>query len=153
MPAPVAKKLSIFFPMWNEEENIERTVDAAGEACAELVEQGHVEDYEIVIVDDASTDSTGRLADELAAADPRIRAVHHERRPEPIRRQHPRHRIGEIVLPGQLDARADTRETRAIQRLTNESDAPLQVRRVDGVYIAGCRHCWRVVWGSHRGRL
>jgi glycosyltransferase involved in cell wall biosynthesis len=79
VPAPVAKKLSIFFPMWNEEENIERTVGAAREACDELVEQGHVEDYEIVLVDDASTDSTGRRADELAAADSRIRAVHHER--------------------------------------------------------------------------
>jgi glycosyltransferase involved in cell wall biosynthesis len=79
VPAPVAKKLSIFFPMWNEEENIERTVDAARDAGDRLVAAGQVEDYEIVVVDDASTDATGRLADDLAATDPRLRVVHHDR--------------------------------------------------------------------------
>jgi glycosyltransferase involved in cell wall biosynthesis len=79
VPAPVAKKLSVFFPMWNEEENIDRTVAAARAACDDLVAAGQVEDYEILIVDDASTDATGRLADEMAASDPRVRAVHHDR--------------------------------------------------------------------------
>jgi glycosyltransferase involved in cell wall biosynthesis len=79
VPAPVAKKLSIFFPMWNEEENIERTLGAARFACDELVAAGQIEDYELLVVDDASTDATGRLADELAAADARVRVVHHDR--------------------------------------------------------------------------
>jgi glycosyltransferase involved in cell wall biosynthesis len=79
VPAPVAKKLSIFFPMWNEEENIERTLAAARAACDVIVATGRVEDYELLVVDDASTDATGRLADAFAAADPRVRVVHHER--------------------------------------------------------------------------
>ena len=70
-------KISIFFPMWNEEEYINRAVDAAREACKELIEDGEVSDYEILIVDDASTDRTPQVADELADADPHVRVVHH----------------------------------------------------------------------------
>src|SRR4051812_17370597 len=70
--------LSFMFPMWNEEEMILRTVAAARGTAAELVAAGHIADYEVLIVDDASTDATGKMADELAAADPHIRVVHHE---------------------------------------------------------------------------
>jgi glycosyltransferase involved in cell wall biosynthesis len=71
------EKLTLFFPMWNEEEYIDRTLQAAREAAEALIAAGEVADYEIVVVDDASTDATGRMADEAAAADPRIRVVHH----------------------------------------------------------------------------
>lgn len=75
-----ATKLSIVFPMWNEEGSIHLAVDSAREATGFLVEHGDIDDYEIVIVDDASTDATPRLADELAAADPlHITVTHHER--------------------------------------------------------------------------
>jgi glycosyltransferase involved in cell wall biosynthesis len=70
-------KLSIFFPMWNEEEYIGRAIDAATEACVHLIEIGEIADYELIIVDDASTDSTPALADRFAAADAHIRVVHH----------------------------------------------------------------------------
>ncbi len=70
-------KLSIFFPMWNEEAYIGRAVGAATAECAILVEAGTIGDYELIIVDDASTDSTPALADALAASDARVRVVHH----------------------------------------------------------------------------
>jgi len=57
--------------MYNEEAYVERAVAAAR---AVLEEMGG--DWEIVIVDDASTDGTGARADRLAAADPRVRAIH-----------------------------------------------------------------------------
>src|SRR5262245_12701609 len=65
-------KLTIFFPMWNEEEYLDRALSAAREACASLIAEGEIEEYELLVVDDASTDATGRAADE-----PRIRVVHH----------------------------------------------------------------------------
>jgi len=77
MAQPEFEKLSIFFPMWNEEEYIERAVGAGRRACLELIAEGDVADYELIIVDDASTDDTPQIADRLAAADPHIRVVHH----------------------------------------------------------------------------
>lgn len=67
-------KISIVYPMYNEEENIHAAVGEATEVLAPLTDGN----YEIVIVDDASTDRTGEIADEMAAADPHIRPVHHE---------------------------------------------------------------------------
>jgi glycosyltransferase involved in cell wall biosynthesis len=71
--------LSIFFPMWNEEHYVERAVDAARRVCDAMVADGSLKDYELLIVDDASTDRTPELADALAAADPRVRVIHHDR--------------------------------------------------------------------------
>jgi glycosyltransferase involved in cell wall biosynthesis len=42
-----------------------------------LISVGEIADYEILIIDDASTDSTPQLADEAAANDRRVRVVHH----------------------------------------------------------------------------
>lgn len=71
------RKLSIFFPMWNEEAYIERAVGYAKEECELLIASGEILDYELIVVDDASTDLTPVMADEMAAANPHVRVVHH----------------------------------------------------------------------------
>src|SRR5215211_3981183 len=75
--APHFSLLTVFFPMWNEEEYIERALGAAREACRMLVGAGEIGDYELLVVDDASTDLTGAIADRIAAADHRVRVLHH----------------------------------------------------------------------------
>jgi predicted glycoside hydrolase/deacetylase ChbG (UPF0249 family) len=74
-----ATTLTIVFPMWNEESSILLAVDAAREAGEHLVESQDIDAYDIVIVDDASTDATGAMADELHDNDPdHIHVVHHQ---------------------------------------------------------------------------
>lgn len=75
MTAPPS--LTIIFPAWNEEAGLARTVAAAVEAGERLESDGAIGSLEVVIVDDASTDATGAIADGLAAADGRITVVHH----------------------------------------------------------------------------
>lgn len=76
--APHFARLSLVFPAWNEAAMIERTVVAANDIGMRLIDDGTVADYEIVIVDDGSTDETPSLLDKVVAADPRVGAVHHD---------------------------------------------------------------------------
>jgi len=75
--SPSFESITLFFPMWNEEQIIHQTIAAAREAGESLIESGEVGSYEILIVDDASTDATGDIADKYADDDRRIRVVHH----------------------------------------------------------------------------
>ena len=65
-------------PVFNEEAALGGFVVAARAAGDALVGEGLVSEVEIVLVDDASTDATARIAADLAAVDPRVRVVRHE---------------------------------------------------------------------------
>ena len=73
------QKLSVFYPMWNEQDYIERALRFGKRACEDLVESGDIADYELIIIDDKSTDRTPEIADAMAAADPHVRVIHHDR--------------------------------------------------------------------------
>jgi glycosyltransferase involved in cell wall biosynthesis len=73
------QKLSVFYPMWNEQDYIGRALRFGKRACEGLIESGDIADYELIIIDDKSTDRTPEIADAMAAADPHIRVIHHER--------------------------------------------------------------------------
>jgi glycosyltransferase involved in cell wall biosynthesis len=72
-PSTARPRLTFFFPAYNEEENVAETVRRALDEVGQLV-GGSIE---VLVVDDGSTDRTPTIADELAAADPRVR-VHHQ---------------------------------------------------------------------------
>ena len=74
---PPCDSLTIFFPAWNEQAGLERTVVAALEAGERLCAAGQLSRIEVLIVDDASTDGTAAIADALAERDDRVRVVHH----------------------------------------------------------------------------
>ncbi|MHC4666753.1 MAG: glycosyltransferase family 2 protein [Planctomycetota bacterium] len=68
---PVAS-ISVFFPCYNEQDNVARTTEQALSVLEELKA-----DYEVIIVDDGSSDDTGRIADEIAGRNSRVKVVHH----------------------------------------------------------------------------
>ena len=65
--------ISVFFPCYNEQENVGRTVEKALEVMQKLNA-----DFEVIIVDDGSSDGTGQIADEIADREGRVKVVHHE---------------------------------------------------------------------------
>lgn len=66
--------ITVFFPCYNEQGNVRRVVERAVDVLEKLGA-----DYEILVVDDGSSDDTGRIADEVAAGHGRVRAIHHPR--------------------------------------------------------------------------
>lgn len=64
--------VSLVIPMYNEELNIELAVAAAIDSLSK-----YSGDWEVLIVDDASTDRSPRLAAQLAASEPRVRVLTH----------------------------------------------------------------------------
>ena len=64
--------ISVVIPAYNERLTIEAVVKEA-----EKVLKGLKIDYEIVLVNDGSTDGTGKIIDKLSKADKHIRALHH----------------------------------------------------------------------------
>jgi glycosyltransferase involved in cell wall biosynthesis len=66
-------ELSIFFPFWNEEQNIERVVKQTIPVAEEVAEK-----WEILMIDDGSTDNTLKIAEQLAKENKHLRVVAHK---------------------------------------------------------------------------
>lgn len=65
-------RVSFFFPAYHDEDTVAPLARLADEVLGRLVDE-----HEILIIDDGSPDASGRIADGLAAENPRVRVVHH----------------------------------------------------------------------------
>src|SRR5438128_800623 len=92
--APERPDLSVVIPAYNEERRLPATLDRIQEYLGT-----RRFDYEIVVVDDGSTDGTVRLVEEAAAQNPRIRVL----------RCTPNHGKGYVVRQGMIAARGARR--------------------------------------------
>ena len=63
-----AMEISVIVPVYNKEAYVER--------CIHQLMQQDFDDFEVVIVDDGSTDHSGLLCDQMAATDKRLRVFH-----------------------------------------------------------------------------
>lgn len=66
------KSVSVVIPAYNEEKNLEATTVF----LLERLDKNGILDFEILIFNDNSTDTTGKIADELASKHSQIRVVH-----------------------------------------------------------------------------
>lgn len=66
--------ISIFLPAYNEEDNIERSVLNSVKVLKEISN-----DWEVIVVNDASLDRTGEIAEKLSHEIPGVRVIHHEK--------------------------------------------------------------------------
>ena len=64
--------ISVFFPCYNEQDNITGVVEKSLAVLEKLNA-----DFEVIIVDDGSSDGTSKIADELAGGNDRVKVVHH----------------------------------------------------------------------------
>ncbi len=113
------KSLSLFFPAHNERENLEKVVRNAVALCPELTP-----DFEILIIDDGSTDGTSALADELAGSYQGVRVIHHR-----VNRGYGgalqsgfRNAVKELVFYTDGDGQFDLDELRDILPLVQDAD-------------------------------
>jgi glycosyltransferase involved in cell wall biosynthesis len=77
MPAELSEKpagLTVFFPAYNDSGTIASMVIRAVQAASALTP-----DFEILVINDGSSDATPEIADELARTYPNVRVVHHLR--------------------------------------------------------------------------
>lgn len=123
--------LSVFFPMYNEKETVERMVRKALKLLGSITD-----DYEVLIVDDASFDGSERIVQELACEDSHVRIVRHPRNLGygAALRSGFQNASKELVFYTDCDEPVDLREMiRALSLLTPAADVLVgyRIRRYD----------------------
>src|ERR1035437_6842759 len=66
-------ELSIFFPFWNEGKNLEQVITRAIPIAKKVADK-----WEIIMVDDGSSDDTAQVAKRLESKNPNLRLISHQ---------------------------------------------------------------------------
>lgn len=118
--------LSVVVPVYNERENLAPLVAALHEALGPLARP-----YEILLVDDGSTDGSGEAIDRLAAADPRVRGLHLERNAGQSAALHAGFRAarGPVLVTLDADLQNDPADIPALLAALERADAACGMRQ------------------------
>jgi glycosyltransferase involved in cell wall biosynthesis len=139
--------ISVFFPCYNEQDNVSRVVQQAVEVLDDLRAE-----YEIIVVNDGSTDRTGDVADRIAAGNERVRVVHH---PQNLGygsalQSGFRAATKELVFYTDGDAQFDLREMPPLLPLMNEYDSVscYRLKRRDNLIRVVGGWIWTLINGA-----
>ncbi|MGA8630453.1 MAG: glycosyltransferase family 2 protein [Terracidiphilus sp.] len=127
-----SKSITVIFPAYNEEQNIRGAIQRAMEAM-----RPRFEAFELLIIDDGSTDRTGEIAEELAKANPaNITVLHNDRNlglGETLYRGY-ESAAGELVIQNAMDSPLDLRDLDIMTPLLAEADVIVAVRKSHAGY-------------------
>ena len=112
-------KVSIVVPAHNEEENIFPLLD---EILPVLEQYTETEDFELVFVNDNSTDRTSEIIDKLAEQNPRIKVIHRSESPGfgNAVKEGFRNASGDIIIPVMCDLSDDPHDIPKLVKKINE---------------------------------
>ncbi|RJS80998.1 TIGR00374 family protein [Methanophagales archaeon] len=112
-------KISCVVPAYNEEENLEELIERLIPA---LESHDETKDYEIILVNDNSTDNTHSIIDALANENPRIKPVHRASTPGfgNAIKEGLKHAEGDIIIPVMGDLSDDPKDIPKLVRKIEE---------------------------------
>lgn len=126
-----AKSITVIFPAYNEEQNIRSAITRAVEA---MRPRFHV--FELLIIDDGSTDRTGEIAEDLAKTYPEITVIHNRQNlglGETLYRGF-QCAGGELVIQNAMDYPLDLRDLDKMIPLLEEADVIVAARKAYAGY-------------------
>lgn len=117
---------SVVAPVFNERDNVQPLVDAIVAVMDALGEP-----YEILLVDDGSTDGTGELLDAIAASRPRLRPLHFVKNcgQSAALAAGFRHAEGRVVITMDADLQNDPADIPLLLPLLKDADAVVGIRQ------------------------
>jgi glycosyltransferase involved in cell wall biosynthesis len=112
-------EISIIIPAHNEVDNLPRLLD---ELLPVLDKYEETKDYELIIVNDNSTDQTEALINELCIKNPKIKPIHRHTSPGfgNAVKEGLRNATGEIVIPVMGDLSDDSEDIPKLVRKIKE---------------------------------
>ena len=112
--------ISVIVPVYNVEKYLER--------CVKSIAAQTYKDLEILLIDDGSTDKSGKMCDDFQQTDSRIKAFHKQNGGLSDARNYGiEHSAGEIISFVDSDDYIDEKMLETLHRLITENDADLAV--------------------------
>lgn len=117
---------SVVVPVYNERDNLEPLVDAV-----RPVMEAVGGSFELLLVDDGSTDGSSELLDRIAAREPRVRVLHFERNCGQSAAFDAgfRYAAGRVIVTLDADLQSDPADIPRLLPLLEEADAVVGIRQ------------------------